>query len=224
MRRAGRVAVLHAMTYKRWCAGVHGDSRLPARCANGRNDLNRHDTQYVKFERDAGRRLRTLPSHGGRRKGPVHAPLLPPVRRLARRTIGFSVVAVVAVVLLAAMLAASGLLAGPAQRMAGETLQRMVPEGFALTLGSTDVRLSWPPSVAVTFDDVSLAPGPQADPVATVGRLSVQIDPVSLVRDNPRVAGIAVKGVHIDRAAMAAFNAGGDEAPGVPFADRKSVV
>lgn len=218
MRRAGRVAVLHAMTYKRWCAGVHGDSRLPARCANGRNDLNRHDTQYVKFERDAGRRLRTLPSHGGRRKGPVHAPLLPPVRRLARRTIGFSVVAVVAVVLLAAMLAASGLLAGPAQRMAGETLQRMVPEGFALTLGSTDVRLSWPPSVAVTFDDVSLAPGPQADPVATVGRLSVQIDPVSLVRDNPRVAGIAVKGVHIDRAAMAAFNAGGDEAPGMPFA------
>lgn len=190
----------------------------PVRRANGRNDLNRHDTQYVKFERDADRRLRRLPSHGGGRKGPVHAPFLPPVRHLARRTIGISVVAVVAVVLLAAMLAASGLLAGPAQRMAGETLQRMVPEGFALTLGKTDVRLSWPLSLAVTFDEVSLAPGPAAEPVATVGRLSVQIDPVSLARDDPRVAGIAVDGVYIDRAAMAAFNADNDDASGAPFA------
>jgi hypothetical protein len=167
--------------------------------------LNRHDTHYVKFERDAGRRLRALPSHGRRRIGPVHAPLLPPAGRLARRTVGFSVLAVLIVIMVAAMLAASGLLAGPAQRIAGETLQRMVPEGFALTLGKTDVRLSWPPSLAVTFDEVSISPDAGAEPVATVRLLSVQIDPASLAGDNPRIAGIAVEGVRIDRAAMAAL-------------------
>jgi len=179
--------------------------------------LNRHDTQYVKFERDAGRRLRRLPSHGGGRKGPVHAPLLPPAGRLARRTIGFSVLAVFAAVALAAMLAASGLLAGPAQRIASETLQRMVPEGFALTLGKTDVRLSWPPSLAVTFDAVSLAEGQGVEPLATVRRLAVQIDPLSLVGDDPRIAGIAVEGARIDRAAMAALDADEPDPPGAPF-------
>jgi hypothetical protein len=205
------------MTYKGSGAGVHGDSRFNARRANGRNGLNRHDTQYVKFERDAGRRLRKLPSHGRRRKGPVHAPIMPPAGRLARRTIGFSLLAVIIVFLLTATIAASGLLAGPAQRMAGETLQRMVPEGHSLVLGNTDVRLSWPPSLAVTFDAVSLAPSPDADPVAMMNRLAVRIDPLSLAGDNPRIAGITVEGARIDRAAMAALDAGNDGAPGTPF-------
>lgn len=160
--------------------------------------MNRHDTHFVRFDRRSTQPLHALPSHEDSRRGPVHAPLLPPVHRAARRWLTYGAFAVVALVALAVIVAASGLFAVPAQRMASETLQRMVPSAFDLQLGDTDVRLAWPPSLAVTYTDVALTPSGGSQAVADVGRLSVRIDPWSLVAAAPRLSGVRLHGLRLD--------------------------
>ena len=166
--------------------------------------LNRHDTHYVRFDRTTMRPLHRLPSHEGARRGPVPAPLLPLPGRAVRRHLRAAVAGAVLLCLAAAGLVAGGALTGPAERFAEDTLRRMVPETLALDLGGTDIRLAWPPGLAVGFDDAVLTPVGGGDAAASAGRLVVRIDPLSLLSGEPRIAGASVDGAFVDLPALRA--------------------
>lgn len=178
--------------------------------------MNTHEPHFVRFDRRAARQLHALPSHERGRRGPVHAPLLPRVPRWLGRLCAYGALAVGLFVVAGLVMLVSGVLAGPAQRLAGDTLQRMVPAAFDLKLGDTDVRLAWPPSLAVSYQDVALNPSGVLEPVATVGRLAVQIDPLSLVRGEPRISGLAVDRLQLDVPGLQAALPP-NPAPVVPF-------
>lgn len=199
---------------------VHADS-LGAR--RDRPDdgklLNKHDPQFVRFDRKSVRPLHRLPSHEGRRRGPVSSPLIPLFGRRRRRLLPLIAVASAALVLALAGMVAIGLFAGPAQRIAEDTLRSMVPETLNLELGGTDVRLAFPPSLAIRFDDAVLTAADGEAPVASADRLSVRLDPASLFAAEPRVAGIALDGALIDMPTLRAATGAGDDPVAVTLTD-----
>ena len=180
--------------------------------------LNRHDTHYVRFDRKAVQPLHRLPSHAGARRGPVPAPLLPMPGRAMRRRLRAAVAGAVLGCLAAAGLAAVGLFAGPAERLAEDTLRRMVPQTLALDLGDTDIRLAWPPGLEVGFDDAVLTPAGGGDAAASARRLAVRIDPSSLLSEEPRIAAASVDGASVDLPALrAALSSQAASGPAEPF-------
>lgn len=179
--------------------------------------MNKHDGQFVRFDRKSVQPLHRLPSHRGRRHGPVSAPLLPLIRSRRWRGVFAVTFGALALVALLAGLLATGVFAVPAQRMAEDTLRRMVPDTLRLELGDTDVRLAFPPSLVIRFSEAALSARDGNAPVAEAERLSVRIDPFSLVGGEPRIAGIALDGALIDLPALrAAAGSSQVEAP-APF-------
>lgn len=179
--------------------------------------MNSQDTHYVRFERGAKRRLSELPSHQDMMRGDVGKPHLPTRRgRGVRWLLGFFALTA-AVLAIGLMALASGTWTAPLQRLANDTLMAMVPPDMAITLGDTDVRIDWPAAISVTYSDVNLSRPPGGSSVgqaieqsgdqtiAQAGRLSVMIDPMSIVRRAPQVSGIEAEQLQLHLTQIAAM-------------------
>ena len=166
--------------------------------------MAKDNPEYVRFDRRAGSALADLPSHEGMRRGPVRTP---GVRRRRGFPARFALLLLVPLVLLAgvtAILLQSGVVADRLQPVARQTLLRMVPPDLVAGLGETDVRLAWPPALAITYEDFSLSPAGGGAPLASASSLSIAIDAASLAGGKPRVSGLSVSGLTLDLPAVLA--------------------
>ncbi len=171
---------------------------------------NQHGAEYVRIDTDRTAILHDLPSHRDARRGPVRGSSRWSLRGTA---VAFGLT-LCGVALLFGLIIVFVSQSGVVERAADNALRSIVPPGLRAQLGPTGVGLSWPPRLAVTYSDVVLQQADDAgDRVATLANLSLVIDPLSLLDDEPRIGAVELVGLDADWAALKAALDGGGSAP-----------